>query len=256
MAVIVFVGWLGSWFFLSDAAYHTANWAKDKMLGVSSNAGFTVNDLMVEGREYTDVDAVLAIANIQKGDPLFSFDTKSAKNLLEKLSWVKSAKVERRLPDTIYIKITEREPFALWQNNGKISLIDDKGVFLTDNNLARFKDLIIVVGKHAPQESGEFLSLLNSEPTVKDKVESAMYVAGRRWDLKLKNGVQVKLPEKDTEFALSKLSKAQIDDGLLDKDIKTIDMRDNDRIVIRIKPGAVQEYKASYNSNASSGDSI
>lgn len=252
----MFVGWLGSIFFLSDAAYHTANWAKDKVLSATASAGFVVEDLMVEGRKYTDADAILAISNIKKGDPLFSFDTDAAQLMLERLSWVDVAQVTRRLPDTIHIQITERKPFALWQHNKKISLIDDEGVFLTDYKLSRFKDLLIVVGKDAPQECGEFLGLLSAEPTVREKVESAMHVAGRRWDLTLKNGVVVKLPEEDVSLALSTLAKAQEQDALLDKDIKMIDMREATRIVIRTKPGAVQEYKATYHSNAASGSSI
>tara|TARA_B100000508_G_scaffold139973_1_gene139528 strand:- start:998 stop:1876 length:879 start_codon:yes stop_codon:yes gene_type:complete len=255
-AALVFVGWLGSWFFLSDAAYHTKNWAKDKVLGVTANSGFVVENLMLEGRKYTDADAILAIANIQKGDPLFSFDTDAAQLMLERLSWVKEAHVTRRLPDTIHIQITERQPFALWQHNKKISLIDDEGVFLTNYKLSRFKDLLIVVGKDAPQESGDFLKLLSAEPTVREKVESAMYVAGRRWDLTLKNGVTIKLPEEEVSLALSTLAKAQVEDALLDKDIKMIDMREQARIVIRTKPGAVQEYKATYHSNTTSGNSI
>jgi len=259
LGVFVLIGWLGSWFFLSDADYHTKTWAHEKTLGFTADLGFTVKDLLVEGRHYTDADAVMAIVNVRKGDPLFSFDTKSAQDMLNKLSWVKSAHVERRLPDTIYIGLTEREPFALWQNNKQIKLIDEDGVFLTDHKLDRFKDYIMVVGDEAPEHSGDFLKILNVETIVRDKVESAQYVGDRRWDLVLKNGITVKLPENDVSLALSRLSLAQTEEALLDKDIKMIDMREVDRIVIRTKPGAVQdyqEYKASYKSNTASGDSI
>jgi len=253
---LVFVGWLGSWFFLSNAAYHTGQWARDKVLNATADAGFVVENLLVEGRHYTDSDAVMAIANVGKGDPLFSFDTKAAKDMLEKLSWVKAAKVSRRLPDTIYIQLTEREPFALWQHQGRVRLIDDEGVILTDHDLSRFRDLLIVVGKDAPQKCRAFLALLSAEPIVQEKVESAMHVGGRRWNLTLKNGVIVKLPEENTALALSTLARAQVDDALLEKDIKMIDMREQDRIVIRTKPGAVQEYKASFNPKSSLVDSI
>ncbi|NQZ14763.1 MAG: FtsQ-type POTRA domain-containing protein [Alphaproteobacteria bacterium] len=255
-AALVFLGWVGSWFFLSDAAYHTGQWARDKVLNVTADAGFVVEDLLVEGRTYTDSDAIMAIANVAKGDPLFSFDAAAAQSMIERLSWVEAAKVTRRLPDTIHIELTEREPFALWQHQGRVRLIDDEGEVLTDHKLSRFSDLLIVVGKDAPIECGSFLALLSAEPLVREKVESAMHVAGRRWDLTLKNGVTVKLPERNASLALSTLARAQADDALLDKDIKMIDMREQARIVIRTKPGAVQEYKASYNSDGSSGDSI
>jgi len=214
-----------------------------------------VDNLLVEGRVHTDVDAIMAIANIRKGDPLFAFDAAGAQDMLERLSWVKNARVQRKLPDTIHIEITERAPFALWQHDKRISLIDDEGVVLTDHNLKRFADLLIVAGKSAPQESSHFLSLLSAEPAVRNKVASAMHVAGRRWNLTLQNGVSVKLPEEGTALALSTLAKAQMEDGLLDKDIQAIDMREATRIVVQTKPGAVQDYKASYQIPAS-GDAI
>lgn len=259
LGVFILIGWLGSWFFLSDAYYHTKTWAQEKTLGFTADLGFTVEDLLVEGRHYTDADAVMAIVNIRKGDPLLSFDAKSAQDMLSKLSWVKSAHVERRLPDTIYIELTERKPFALWQNNQQVKLIDEDGVFLTDNRLDRFKDYMMVVGENAPEYSGDFLKILNVETIVRDRVESALYVGDRRWDLILKNGITIKLPENDVSLALSQLSAAQQEEALLDKDIKMIDMREVDRIVIRTKPGAIQdyqEYKASFQSNTASGDSI
>lgn len=241
---------------MSDAAYHAGQWAKEKVLSATASTGFTVEDLLVEGRVYTDSDAILAIANIQKGDPLFAFDTAGAKNMLEKLSWVKSARVTRKLPNAIHIELEERQPLALWQQNKKLTLVDTEGAFLTDRDLKRFKDLIIVVGDQAPQNAGALLELLNAEPSIYSKIESATFISERRWDIVLKNGVKVKLPEDGIAFALSRLAKAQEEENLLDKDIKAIDMREVERIVIKTKPGAVQEYKASFLTNSNSGDAI
>ena len=41
--------------------------------------------------------------------------------------WVKDARVSRRLPDTLVIDIVERKPAALWQNEGRLALIDCRG---------------------------------------------------------------------------------------------------------------------------------
>ena len=254
--IFIFLGWLGSWFFMSGASTRLADWSHNKVLELSANRGFRVANIMVEGREHTDIEVLKAIINIKKDDPLFLFKPDSARDMLEKLSWVKTAKVERRLPDTIYVKLEERTPMALWQRNKRLSLIDTEGVILTDNKLERFKDYIIVVGDNVPSVAPRFLKLLASEPTVLERVEAATFVSNRRWDIKLKNEVRVKLPEEETALALRRLAVMQGEGGLMDKNIKEIDVREPTRITIRTRPGAVQEYKAKYQKTSHSGGTI
>lgn len=88
--------------------------------------------------------------------------------------------------------------------------------------------------------------LLDAEPDVAKRVEAASWIGDRRWDLKLSNGTVIKLPETDPALAVSRLAKAQKDDRLLDKRLKSIDIRNPDRIMVRTLPGAVQDYKATY----------
>ncbi len=244
LGVMVFVGWLGAWFFLSDADIKTADWTKQSTLSLSADMGFSVRNILVEGRVNSDPDVLKAIINIEKGDPLFSFNPKEAQQLIEKITWVKAAHIERRLPDTIYIGLEERRPLALWQKDKKLRLIDSEGEVLTDHNLKRFKDLIIIVGTRAPEHAPELISLLKVESELAKRVQSASRVGNRRWDLKLEDGTAVKLPEDDIGFALRRLAVAQEEDGLLDKDIVSVDLRKTDRIVVRTRPGKVQEYKA------------
>lgn len=206
--------------------------------------GFQVKDILVEGRLHSDPDVLRALINIERGDPIFAFDPKDAKDMIERIAWVKEAHVERRLPGTIYIGLMERQPMALWQHKKKIRVIDSEGVTLTDRKIGPYKELIILVGESAPKHAPELLQLISAESTLDGRIEAATWVGERRWDLKLKNGITVKLPEDDPGYALRRLSQAQDDDGLLEKDLKVIDMRAADRITVRTRPGAVQEYKA------------
>ncbi len=236
--------WLGAWLFLSGAFDRSVLWTQGKVYDLAGAAGFSVQDILVEGRIHSDADVLRALVNIERGDPIFAFNPQDAKELIERVSWVKEAHVERRLPSTIYIGLMEREPVALWQNKKKIRVIDSEGVTLSDRDIEPFKDLIILVGESAPKHAPELLALLDAEPSLHDKVEAATWVGERRWDIKLKSGITVKLPEDDMGFALRKLAQAQDDDGLLEKDLTVIDMREADRITVRTRPGAVQTYKA------------
>ena len=231
---------------MSDASERFGDWVNNKVVATTAAYGFQVENILVEGRTYTDAETLKAIVNLDQGDPIFLFKPDQAKQMIEKLSWVKSVRVERRLPDTIYIGLNERVPLALWQHNKKLSLIDTEGVILTENDLSRFKDFIVVVGDDIPVQAPEFLSLLKVEPSIWEQAEAATLVSGRRWDLKLKTGIVVKLPEDNTAVALRRLALMQEKDKLMDKNISVIDIRDQERITIQTKPGAVQKYKAGF----------
>lgn len=243
-AILIFIGWLGAWFFLSDADTRSVEWTKEAALGTTVDMGFKIENILVEGRVNTDVDVLKGLLNAEKGDPLFAFNPREARDLVERIAWIRSARVERRWPDTVYVELEERRPLALWQKDKKLKLIDERGDVITDYNLARFEDLIVVVGDRAWAQAPVFLAVLAAEPEIEKRVESASWIGNRRWDLKLKEGTVVKLPENDTDFALRRLAMAHAEDNLLDLDVKAIDLREPEKIVIRSAPGEAQEYKA------------
>ncbi len=240
--------WAGAWLYFSGTFGRGRDTLVHSFQQIASSNGFAVQDILVEGRRNADPNVLLGLLNIERGDPIFSFDLVSAQKNLEKISWIEEARVERRLPGTIYVSIRERRPFALWQNQGKLRLIDEKGVVITDiaKEMAQFRTLPLVVGDGAPDHASALFALVNAEPMIVERLESSIYVGNRRWDMKLKNNITVRLPENDTALALRRLAEAEERDGLLDKNIDSIDLREQGRIVVRTKPGAVQDYKASY----------
>lgn len=236
--------WAGAWFFLSDADSRTANWIRQGVLNATADMGFSVANILVEGRVNADREVLMAVLGVQKGDPLFALDPAAAKAQLERISWVKLAQVERRLPDTIYVGLQERRPLALWQKDKKLRLIDAEGQVLTEDNLKKFSDLVVVIGEDAPQKAPALLGLLAAEPEIAKRVQSASWIGGRRWDMTFADGTLVQLPEEDVGLALRRLAQAHGEDGLLDRDIVSIDLREQGNIIVRTRPGMVQEYKA------------
>ncbi len=242
----LFVLWLGAWFYISGAATRTVEWAEEKAYNLAASQGFYVQDILVEGRVHASADVLLALLNTERGDPIFAFDPQEAKDLIERISWVKEAHVERRLPQTIYIGLIEREPVALWQNKQKVRLVDIDGVTITDTDIAPFEGLPIIVGETAPIIYPVLRPLLLAEPEISERLEAVIRVGDRRWDLRLKNGVTIKLPEENEAMALRNLARMQSEDNIFGKDLTEIDMRVQGRITVRTSPGAVQEYKASF----------
>lgn len=207
-------------------------WTSDRALQASADAGFRVNEILVTGRARVPQEELLQHLGVRHGMPVFGIDIDAARESLAAVSWIKTAAVSRRLPDKIVVAIEERQPAALWQWQKKLSLIDAEGNVLGTQRLGSYADLPLVVGEDARFHVVEVTALLRAEPVVARHVESAVRVGKRRWDLHLKGGLVVRLPERDTELAMSRLARAQISGGILAKDISSIDLRMPDRIVV------------------------
>src|SRR3546814_12816220 len=96
------------------------------LLDASAEMGFQVQDVLVEGRVQTPREELLQALNVERGTPMLAFDPRAARVRVESLRWVAEAKVERRLQDTIFVRITERQPIAIWQHDGQFLLVDDQ----------------------------------------------------------------------------------------------------------------------------------
>jgi cell division protein FtsQ len=239
------------WLAVSAAPRRFVVGAEQKIFKVSAAKGYAVKNLLVQGRVNIDPDVLRGLIDVKPGDPILAFDPVKVRDSLKRLSWVKDAQVERRLPDTIYIRLTERRPLALWQDKGKVKLIDEDGVTLAEANLKSFGGLPLVVGDEAPRHAADLLRLLAAEPALVPQVEASTWVGGRRWDLALKKGITVQLPSGDAGLALRRLAAAQTENALLDKDISVIDLREDGRMTVRTKPGAVKELKTSVSAQKS-----
>jgi cell division protein FtsQ len=215
--------------------------ASRRLLEASAELGFRVADIRVEGRATTDRDTILKALGARLGTPILAVDPVRAKQQLESLPWVRSALIERRLPDTIYVRLVEREPMALWQHGGKIELIDRTGAVIPVTRLDRFAKLPMVVGEDAARHAAALLAILSSEPDLAARVTAAVDVGGRRWNLRIDNSIDVLLPSDDPAAAWADLARLQRNDAILQRDVQAIDMRLPDRLVVRVTPEPPKE---------------
>ena len=243
LVALFFTAWIGAWLF-AGGSKTVGGFAHDKTVAFTSALGFKVENVLVEGRVYADGETIKNLIGIEYGAPLFALDPKTAKENIEKIEWVKTAEVGRRLPDTVYIKLQEHTPLALWQKDQTLFLVDEEGNVINTPHLGRFRNLMIVMGENAPKNAPALLADLSAEPAIAGETTSAKWTDNRRWDLELKGGVTVKLPEGDTGLALTRLAKEERASGILAKDVTIIDLREPERITVRTRPGAIQEYKA------------
>jgi cell division protein FtsQ len=204
----------------------------------TARAGLTLDQVKVTGRQRTQPDSILAALGIRRGGPILGFDPAAAKRRLEHLPWIKTAKVERQLPGTVRIALTERVPLALWQLDGALSVIDREGDRIDRAAPTDHADLPLVVGPGAPDHAKDLLALLAREPAMNARVKAAVRVRDRRWNVVLRNGVEVQLPAETPARAWSRLAAIERKHGVLQRDVRMIDLRLPDRMVVRMAPGS------------------
>lgn len=241
-ALTVFVLWIGAWLWLSGTVQRSADSAKIAFYDITAEHGFAVEDIYIEGRVNADPDVLRAIINMERGDPILSFNPSEAKEMIDRISWIKDSHVERRLPNLIYVNLLERQPVALWQHKGKVKLIDIDGHVLTDRPTKAHKNLVIVVGDDKAKEAlKQIIPLLDAEPIIAKQVDAMQYRSDRRWNVTMKNGIVVKLPEDNVAMSLALLASSQEDHDILGKDITTIDLRNPQKLTVRTRPGKTQD---------------
>lgn len=230
-AVLVFggTGWLWSNGWIQRSLERT----ELALLAATADAGLELDDVLVEGRKRTERSVVLETLGVVRGQPILAFDPHAAKARLERLPWIRGATVERRLPDVIHVRLVERQPLARWQNQGRIAVIDRRGEVIPGADPKSFARLLVVVGEGAADRTPDLLAMLNGEPELRSRVSAAVWVRGRRWNLRLDDSIDVRLPEQDPGAAWAELARAQREHGVLRRDVAVVDLRLPDRLVVR-----------------------
>jgi cell division protein FtsQ len=204
---------------------------------LAARAGLTVDEVMVEGRARTPLELVRAALGVERGDPILGLSLAAARERLEALPWVERAHVERRLPATLLVRLTERRPFAIWQNDGQFAIVDRAGVVIATDRLDAYGNLPLIVGAGAARHAAPMLDLLAAVPAVRDRTLALVRVADRRWNLRLASGADALLPEGHEQAAIARLAELHHAHALLDRPLAALDLRLPDRLVLRPLPG-------------------
>ncbi|WP_083510713.1 cell division protein FtsQ/DivIB [Asaia bogorensis] len=210
---------------------------------------FQIKTIRVEGRNLTPEDDLMRALGTSVGKPIFGFSVSAARDRIDTLPFIDHATVERHMPDTIVIKITERSPVAVWQDHGQFILINRAGERVPDQGLEgkngqAFIKLPLVVGEGANIAASTLVDALTANPSVKEFVVAAVRVGQRRWNLTLRDGATVLLPEGQEQAALARLAQYQGQFRLLERPVVSIDMRLPDRMVIHQPPAPVADPNA------------
>ncbi len=206
-------------------------------------AGFEIADADVRGHNRLRREQILEAAGITPRTSLVLLNADLARDRLKSNPWIADAVVRKFYPNRLEIEVTEREAFALWQRDGKLAIVARDGTILEEVK-ERPEKLPLVVGTGAAKAAHDFLSVLDRFPAIKAEVYGAVYVAERRWNLRMTNGMDVRLPEQNLIVAFEALVKLARDQKILSRDIEMIDLRIPGQVVVRMSDAAAAAYDA------------
>ncbi|WP_273719877.1 MULTISPECIES: cell division protein FtsQ/DivIB [unclassified Bartonella] len=214
------------------------------MKAAVSDVGFVVTDVDISGNKRLVKQEILKILELEAAQSIFAFNVDRARSLLEKQAWVQSANIQKIYPNRVRISLVEREPYAIWQHDGVMDVVDSTGRVIVPFKGGNVRDLPLVVGQGAQNSAKMFIQALSVYPEVYNRVRAFVRVGDRRWDLVLDNGVRVMLPEKGALERLASLMKTGTVQDLFSRDVLRIDLRLFDRVTVSLSDEALERRRA------------
>ena len=205
---------------------------------VARKLGFGIETVTISGATHMEESRILSIAGINSKSSLLFFDVAAARQRLEADPLVKQASVRKLYPNQIVVEIVERTPYGVWQKDGEVRAIAADGGAIDEVRDGRYFGVPFVVGDGANVRVREFAELLDAMAELKPRVEAGVLIGERRWNLKLKSGVEIKLPDNDPKTAIATLLRLERQSRILERDVLALDFRAPGRVFVRLSQEA------------------
>ncbi len=239
--VLVFglFGLAGTYGLLRGGSYDAFVAANGSLADVlSRSAGFAIKAVTITGARELTEDEILQLGGVSQKNSLVFLDVAAVRARLKAVPLIKEASVSKLYPNRLLIEIEERQPDALWQKDGVVSVVAVDGTPIDVMRDARFERLPLVVGADANRNIAQYIEILEAAGEMRDRIRAGIYVSGRRWSLKTNEGLAIELPEINPADALAGLSRLEHDGHILEKDIVAVDLRVPGRVVAHLTADA------------------
>lgn len=209
---VVLLGVVGVLIFPNDVPQRVEQ-SVDEML---IRLDLRVLNIMVIGVEKLPQDQVLEASKIEVGDNIFLVDLAEVKGRIENLTWVREATISRSLPNSIIIDVAEERPEAVFILGDVRYLISGSGKLLSKiDDDEQAQGYLYTKGKQANIGFREIVGFVQKHNVLYSQLEGVEKVSNRRWNLVLKTGCVVQLPETMIAEALEAFDRIQNQNKIL-----------------------------------------
>lgn len=201
---------------------------------VTARTGFAVDEVHISGNRQTSEIDIIGRLGLDGWTSLVGFNPDEARGRVAELPWVEEASVRKVYPDSLEVAVVERQPFAIWQHNEALDIVERSGRVIAPFQLGVHTELPLIMGEGAEKAAPAFIDQLAKDSPLAPRIWAYIRMGDRRWDVRLDNGVTVKLPEKGEAKALALLAGLDAEKGLLSRDVAAVDMRLPDRLTVEL----------------------
>jgi cell division protein FtsQ len=205
---------------------------------LTSAAGFGVQQIEIRGLAESDSTEIVDRIDVTPTSSLLFMNAEKARARIAEIPWLADVSVKKIYPNKVVVSLRERRPYALWQDDGRIRVVDKTGAVMAETLEPRHANLPLVVGIGANLRAEEATRLIESAPSIRTKIRAAVLVAERRWNLVTVDGVEIRLPEDGPAGALAQVARLDETKKILDRDITAIDLRSPDRLYVKLSDAA------------------
>ena len=168
--------------------------------------------------------------------PISSFDLDLAdlRNRVLSLPPVETAEVRLEGSSILHVKVKEKVPALLLKDDTGIHVLNKNGDYIRPLLSTEYgSKLPVITGEGAQKAAAEAFILFSALYDKLDEVRGLVLVGGRRWNIVLKSGQVIMLPEKKPEQAVQKILILDKAEKILSRDIAVFDFRLPYRITLR-----------------------
>ncbi len=167
-----------------------------------------------------------------KGQKVSEVDIHEVRRYIASIDWVVNASVRKDYTGSLSIKVLEPSPYFLWINEDSVFYINSSKEIVRRFNRNIDKDLIkIYEGENALEDLDLIRFVIYKDLEVLKSIDRLVY-NGYRWDIHLKNGIKIMMPETNLSKAWDNVLYFDKEHDILSRNIKSIDARIVDRISI------------------------
>lgn len=168
--------------------------------------------------------------------PISSFDLDLAdlRNRVLSLPPVETAEVRLEGGSILHVNVKEKVPALLLKDDTGIHVLNKNGDYIRPLLSTEYgSKLPVITGEGAQKAASEAFILFSALYDKLDEVRGLVLVGGRRWNIVLKSGQVIMLPEKKSEQAVQKILILDKAEKILSRDIAVFDFRLPYRITLR-----------------------
>ena len=118
------------------------------------SSAFSITEIQIQGTHLAQPQEVLRLAEFARGQNLLLIDQEAIKRKISLHPLIQTVQLQRKMPHTLTVKVTERTPSALVLVPKGVVEVDNQGVFLRRLEGWPTQDYPLITGVQVPDTAG------------------------------------------------------------------------------------------------------